>query len=64
MGGYVGDIYLDIPYDKDLPLYQELESYLQYPDNRMRFDNVMFFYLPLEIPMKNAAHDTDDYLDI
>ena len=26
MGGYMGDIYLDVPYDNDLPLYQELEA--------------------------------------
>ena len=49
MCGYMGDIYLDIPYDKDLPLHQELEAYLQYSDDRMRFDNVMFLYMPLLI---------------
>ena len=30
MEGYVGDIYLDVPYDKDLPLYQELEAYFDH----------------------------------
>lgn len=57
MCGYMGDIYLDIPYDKDLPLHQELEAYLQYSDDRMRFDNVMFLYMPLELAMKNAEQD-------
>ena len=32
------DHHLDLPYDKDLPLYQALEVYLQYLDERMRFD--------------------------
>lgn len=63
MGGYMGDIYLDVPYDKDLPLYQELEAYLQYSDERMRFDNVVFLYLPLEQAMKNAAQDEPVYFD-
>jgi len=63
MCGYMGDIYLDIPYDKDLPLYQELEAYLQYSDDRMRFDNVMFRYIPLELAMENAEQDEPGFLD-
>lgn len=66
MCGYMGDIYLDIPYDKDLPLHQELEAYLQYSDDRMRFDNVMFLYMPLVWCLKSkhqimvlAARATD-----
>lgn len=53
-GGYVGDIYLDVPYDKTLPLYQELEEYLQYDDDRMRHEHVWFFYLPLRDAMRNG----------
>lgn len=56
MCGYMGDIYLDIPYDKDLPLHQELEAYLQYSDDRMRFDNVMFLYMPVTIPRQSRGH--------
>ena len=55
MGGYMGDIYLDVPYDNDLPLYQELEAYLQHSDDRMRFDNLLFFYLSLEQARENAS---------
>ena len=55
MCGYMGDIYLDIPYDKDLPLHQELEAYLQYSDDRMRFDNVMFLYMPLDVASRMIA---------
>lgn len=63
MCGYMGDIYLDIPYDKDLPLHQELEAYLQYSDDRMRFDNVMFLYMPLELAMKNAEQDEPGFFE-
>ena len=63
MEGYVGDIYLDVPYDKDLPLYQELEAYLQYPDDTMRFENVMFFCLTLEQAMVNAEQDAPGFFD-
>ena len=56
-GFYIGDIYLDVPYNKDLPLYQELEAYPQYPGDRMRFDNVMFFYLSLELAIENAEQN-------
>lgn len=54
---------LDIPYDKDLPLHQELEAYLQYSDDRMRFDNVMFLYMPLELAMKNAEQDEPGFFE-
>ena len=63
MGGYVGDIYLDVPYDKNLPLYQGLEAYLQYPDDTMRFENVMFFCLTLEDAMVNAKQDEPEFFD-
>ena len=56
----MGDIYLDVPYDKDLLLYQALEAYLQYPDDRMRFDNVKFFYQPRIRwrPIRRAARNS------
>ncbi len=62
-GGYMGDIYLDVPYDKDLPIYQVLENYLQYPDDRMRFENVMFFCLTLKEAMENVEQDAPHYFD-
>jgi hypothetical protein len=57
MCAYLGQVYLDVPFDKDLPLYQTLETYLEYPDGSMRFPSVRFGYLPLEMAMKNAHHD-------
>lgn len=54
---YRGQIYLDVPYDKDLPIYQELEAYLEHPDGTFRFPDIAFIYLPLEIAMRNSEHD-------
>jgi hypothetical protein len=57
MASYAGQVYLDVPFDKDLPLYQTLETYLEHPDGSMRFENVRFYALRLELAMKNAHHD-------
>ena len=36
---------------------------MQYSDDRMRFDNVMFRYIPLELAMENAEQDEPGFLD-
>lgn len=61
MTSYFGQVYIDVPFDKNLPLYQTLEIYLEHPDGTMRFDTVRFYCLPLEIAMKNARHDKPDF---
>jgi hypothetical protein len=61
MMSYAGQIYLDVPFDKELPLYQQLEAYLEYPDGTMRFENVRFCILQLSTAMKNAHHDEPDF---
>lgn len=67
MCSYRGQIYLDAPYDKNLPEFKKLQKYLEYPDGSMRFPTVRFCYLPLEMAMKNAHHDEpnfgDDWVD-
>ena len=62
-GGYSGDIYLDVPYNKNLLLYQKIEEYLQYPDDSMRFENVIFFCLRLEDAMVNAEQDEPGFYE-
>lgn len=57
MMSYAGQVYLDVPFEKDLPLYQKVEAYLEHPDGTMRFENVRFYALPLQVAMKNAHHD-------
>lgn len=55
--GYTGRIYIDVPFNKDLPLYQTLEAYLEHPDGTMHFETVRFYALSLHHAMKNAHHD-------
>lgn len=54
---YLGQIYLDVPYDERLPDYCALRDYLEHPDGSMRHAGVRFYALPLEYAMKNAEHD-------
>lgn len=54
---YLGDIYVDVPYDEENHQYRLLRDYLENPDGTMRDENVRFCYLPLERAMKNAYHD-------
>lgn len=54
---YLGQIYIDLPYDPTLPAYKELQAFLENPDDSMRFPDTTFCYVPLEMAMKNAAHD-------
>ena len=57
MMGYRGDLYLDVPFVIENPIYQKLQNYLETPDGVIRFPGVRFLYLPLEMAMKNAHHD-------
>jgi hypothetical protein len=36
-------------------------DYLEYPDGTMRFKNVCFYALSLEIAMQNAHHDAPGF---
>lgn len=57
MSSYQGDIYLDLPFDKTDPVYQELAYRLENPDETRKIPGVTFCYLPLAIAMRNAHHD-------
>jgi len=35
---YRGEIYIDVAYDREDPLYLKIESFLENPDGTMRFD--------------------------
>ena len=54
---YQGQIYLDVPYDENDPVYELVRDYLETPDGSMRFETVNFWYLPLAKAMENAHHD-------
>lgn len=54
---YRGQIYIDVPFIPADPVYQKLQAYLEHPDGRIRFAEVSFYVLPLDIAMRNAHHD-------
>ena len=57
MGPYLGQIYLDVPFDETDPSYQRLRDYLENPDGTTRHTGAWFILLPLERAMENAHHD-------
>ena len=57
MMSYQGQIYIDVPYDGDNPMYRKVRDYLENPDGSMRFGTVIFWRLSLKIAMRNAHHD-------
>ena len=54
---YLGQVYLDVPFDEALPEYRLLRDYLENPDGSMRLEGVRFCYVPLDEAQCNAAHD-------
>lgn len=62
--GYMGDIYVDVPYDEQNSVYQMLRDYLENPDGSMRDEeHVRFYLLPLEWAMKNANQNEPGFWD-
>jgi hypothetical protein len=57
MMGYRGQIYIDVLFDQNDPVFQELSAFLENPDGSMRYPDCTFYYCPLEHAMKNSAHD-------
>ena len=57
MAPYLGQVYIDVPYDDTLPEYRALRDYLEQPDGSMRHEGVRFYAMSLDYAMKNAEHD-------
>jgi len=60
---YMGEIYIDIPYDQSEARCKLLDAYLENPDGTMKLPNVGFWLYPLEQAMKNAEQDEPGYWD-
>lgn len=58
---YGGQIYIDVPFDKNDPMYRKVESFLENPDGSMKFDGAWFRGYRLEYCMKNAHHDVPGF---
>ena len=63
MMGYRGQLYIDLPYDKSLPAFQALQTFLENPDGTMRYPEVFLIYCSLDKAMENAAHDEPVFWD-
>ena len=63
MESYRGQIYIDVPYDKSDPVFQNVASFLQNPDGSMSFEGAWFYKVSLDICMKNAHHDEPGFWD-
>lgn len=61
MASYRGQIYVDLPYDRDLEAYQQLEAFLEHPDGTMRFPQVEFCCVTHEGALKNVHHDVPGF---
>lgn len=61
MAHYLGQVYLDVPYDESLPEYRVVRDFLEHPDGSMRHEGVRFYAMSLQHAMKNAEHDEPGY---
>jgi hypothetical protein len=52
-----GEIYLDVPFDENDVRYRGLQAFLEFPDGSMRFPDVKFVAVPLEVAQANVHHD-------
>lgn len=57
MRSYLGQVYVDVPYDEAVPAYQVLRDHLEHPDGSMRQPGIRFYLLTLDLALTNAEHD-------
>jgi hypothetical protein len=61
MESYLGQVYIDLPFDDSVPLYCRLRDALEHPDGSMKHTWVRFMALPLDVAMANAEHDAPGF---
>jgi len=60
---YAGEVFINVLFDEADDQYRKLQAFLEYPDGTMRFDDVRFYVVTLQIAMKNAHHDEPGFWD-
>ena len=60
---YRGQLYIDLPYDSELPVFQQLTDFLERADGSTRIPGVKFLHCTLEQAMVNAFHDESGFWD-
>ena len=58
---YLGNLFLDVSFDKNDPLYIKLEKHLENRDGSPKIPGVQFFYCPLDVAMQNSHYDSPDF---
>ncbi|SEL21161.1 hypothetical protein [Acinetobacter sp. DSM 11652] len=56
---YLGDLYLDIPFDEQNNQYQLVKNYLEDEQGNMKIEHVLFFVLSLEVA-EEIAKDQEE----
>jgi hypothetical protein len=59
--GYLGHIYIDLPFDTSNAEYRKLADFLETPDGKTKIEGAEFRYWPLEVAMENKHHDEPGY---
>ena len=60
---YLGQLYIDIPYDSTIEKYKLLEEHLENPDGTTKIEGIKFCYLPYKVAMKYKEHDEPGFWD-
>ncbi len=60
---YNGQIYVNLAYEAESPLFKELDGFLEFSDGTSRFENVKFNLLPLLDANRNKHHDEPGFWD-
>lgn len=61
LSSYLGDVYLDVPFDEDDPTYQVLHQHLEDEDGNMKIEGVFFYVLLLETALEIEAERGEDF---
>lgn len=63
MRSYAGEIFINVPFDEANDQYRKVQAFLEYPDGSIRFEDVRFYVVSLQLGMKNAHHDEPGFWD-
>lgn len=55
INSYLGDLYIDLPFDEDNPSYQILSDHLEDEEGNMKIEDVYFYVLSLEVALEIEA---------
>lgn len=53
--GYLGDVYLELPFDEQDPQYQLVQQHLEDDEGNMKIEDVFFFVLSFEVALEIEA---------